>query len=322
MIGHNLIRCWMNTAAKGSLTIFQYHKIPVVSPSYIHGEVAANEFSRVLANYQAWFQFLPLEEAVDRLHMDSLPKRAAAITFDDGYADWFEHIVPLLSAHQIPATFFITSSQLNKPEPFWHERIANAVAARAPGKLPNGFNWGKTHTGIQNSEIASTIVALQETLKYRALTEREEAIILLEEGMPKNAQFQAFTAADIVRLRDAGFQIGGHSKNHPILATCSPKEVINEIAGCKEELESILKDPVTQFAYPNGRPGIDFSAVHVKAVQQAGYRLAVTTAPGVARASADIFQLPRFTPWARSDWRSALQIIRNMRVTPLVVKDE
>lgn len=322
MIRHNLIRRWMNTAADGSLTIFQYHKIPAISPGYIHGEVEAIEFSRVLANYRAWFQFLPLEEAVDRMRMNSLPKRAAAITFDDGYADWFEHIVPLLSQHQIPATFFITSNQLNKPEPFWHERIAYAVAARAPGELPAGINWGRTHTGAQYSEIASTIVALQEMLKYKVLPEREEAIARLEEGLPKNALFRAFTAADIVRLHDAGFQIGGHSRNHPILATCSPKEAINEIAGCKEEIESIIKVPVTQFAYPNGRPGIDFSAEHVNIVRQAGYRLAVTTAPGVARKSTNVLQLPRFTPWARSDWRSALQIIRNMRVTPQAVSDE
>jgi peptidoglycan/xylan/chitin deacetylase (PgdA/CDA1 family) len=322
MMRHSLIRHWMGSASEGGLTIFQYHKIPAISPRYIHGEVEATEFSRVLANYLAWFQFLPLEEAVERLQRGALPKRAAAITFDDGYADWFEHIVPLLSAHRIPATFFITSNQLGKPEPFWHERIANAVAARAPGELPAGFDWGGKHTGTWDAEIASTILALQEKLKYMALDDRENAIARLEEGLPKNAVFRPFTAADIIRLRDAGFQIGGHSRNHPILARCSREEALREIAGCKEELEAILHEPVTQFAYPNGRPASDFRAEHVKLVRQAGYRLAVTTTPGVARSGTDIFQLPRFTPWARSDWRSALQIIRNMRVTPQAVNDE
>lgn len=322
MMHHSLIRRWMSSTSDGGLTIFQYHKIPTVSPRYIHGEVEAAEFSRVLANYLAWFQFLPLEEAIERMQRGALPKRAAAITFDDGYAEWFEHIVPLLSEHRIPATFFITSNQLGKSEPFWHERIANAVVARAPGELPAGFDWGEKHTGTWDGEIASTIRALQEKLKYMALAEREEAIACLEEGLPKNAVFRPFTAADIIRLRDAGFQIGGHSRNHPILARCSREEALNEIAGCKEELEGILGEPVTQFAYPNGRPGKDFTAAHVKLVRHAGYRLAVSTAPGVARASTDIFQLPRFTPWARSDWRSALQIIRNMRVIPQTVNDE
>lgn len=318
---HYFIRHWVNIAAEGCLTIFQYHKIPTVSPRYIQGEVCAAEFSRVLSNYLAWFQFLPLDEAVERMRKGALPKRAAAITFDDGYSEWFDHIVPLLSENQIPATFFITSHQLGKSEPFWHERIANAVAARAPGELPVGFDWGKQNIGVGDANIALTIGLLQEKLKYMALTERDDAIARLEEGLPKNAIFRSFTAADVIRLRDAGFQIGGHSRNHPILTHCSREQAMDEIAGCKEELEGILKQPIRQFAYPNGRPGCDFNAEHVKLVRQAGYQLAVSTTPGVARSDTDIFQLPRFTPWARSDWRSALQIARNMRVIPRVVND-
>lgn len=314
MIRNAIIRSWMDAASAGSLTIFQYHKIPGVSPAFIHGEVEAAEFARVLANYLEWFKFLPLDEAVERMQRGSLPSRAAAITFDDGYAEWFEHIVPLLSAHGVPATFFITSNQLGKKEPFWHERIAHAVAARAPGKLPTGFDWGRVEIGSRDADIANTIVAVQEKLKYQPLAEREAAIALLEDGIARNEAFRPFTAADIIRLRDAGFQIGGHSRNHPILSRCTPAEALDEIGGCKEELEGILRQPVTQFAYPNGRPGCDFRAEHIRLVRQAGYRLAVTTAPGAARATTDPFQLPRFTPWARSNWRSALQIIHNMRV--------
>lgn len=314
MIHHHLIRNWLNRASNSSLTIFQYHKIPTVAPRYIHGEVEAAEFSRVLANYLAWFQFLPLEEAVERQRRGDLPQRAAALTFDDGYAEWFDHLVPLLSEKAIPATFFITSNQLGKSEPFWHERIANAVACRAPDRLPAGYDWGRCEIGTNDAEIATTIAVIQEKLKYKPLAEREEAMLRLEEGIQKRALFRPFTAADVIRLRDAGFQIGGHSRNHPILSRCSASEAMEEIAGCKEDLEAILKQPVTQFAYPNGRPGCDFDSEHVKIVRQAGYRLAVTTAPGVARAKTDCYQLPRFTPWARSDWRSALQIARNMRV--------
>lgn len=314
MTRNAVIRHWMDASSVGSLTIFQYHKIPSVSPAFIHGEVEAAEFSRVLNNYLEWFNFLPLDEGVERMQRGSLPRRAAAMTFDDGYADWFEHIVPLLSAHGVPATFFITSNQLGKKEPFWHERIAHAVAARAPGQLPADFDWGRMEIGSCDADIANTIVAVQEKLKYQPLAQREAAIALLEDGIPRNEAFRPFTAADIIRLRDAGFQIGGHSRNHPILSRCTPAEALDEIGGCKEELEGILRQPVTQFAYPNGRPGCDFREEHVFAVRRAGYRLAVTTSPGTARATTDPFQLPRFTPWARSNWRSALQIIHNMRV--------
>lgn len=319
----HLIKRWITSASANCLTIFQYHKIPSVAPLYINGEVEAKEFSRVLANYLGWFKFFPLEEAYERLRGGGLPACSAAITFDDGYSDWFEHIVPLLSKHKVPATFFITSGQLGKSEPFWHERIANAIALRAGEKrLPEGFDWGRSHIGLSDSEVAKTILVVQEKLKYMALAEREEAICLLENGLPKDQTFRPFMHEDVIKLRDAGFQIGAHSRRHPILSHCSNHEALDEIAGCKEELEGLLQDKVTQFAYPNGRPGSDFSQKHIDLVKKSGYRLAVTTSPGVARVGVDPFQLPRFTPWARSDWRSAIQIIRNMHVRLRTVSDE
>lgn len=313
---------WLRQPKSGRLLILQYHKVPRFSNPYAYGEINADEFCRLLRFLSGWFQFFPLEKAVALLDEGRLPRFSAAVTFDDGYSDWIDTVVPVLCELKIPATFFITSSQLGKSEPFWHERIVNAVAARGTGRLQGFSDREPKNRNNEDAEIARTVLNLQEKLKYMVLSEREEAIALLEDGLPKNDVFRPFTAADIVHIRDAGFQIGGHSRNHPILASCSDDEALNEIAGCKEELEGILREPVTQFAYPNGRPDSDFTAKHVNMVRQAGYRLAVTTTPGVARTSSDIFQLPRFTPWARSGWRSALQIIHNMRVTPRAVNNE
>jgi peptidoglycan/xylan/chitin deacetylase (PgdA/CDA1 family) len=138
--------------------------------------------------------------------------------------------------------------------------------------------------------------------------------------LPSSGDYRPFRSADLIRLRDAGFQIGGHSRHHPILTSCDAAQAKDEIGGCKEELEAILREPITAFAYPNGRPDCDFNASHVALVEAVGYRYAVTTAPGVSRSDTDPFQLPRFTPWARSSWRSALQFLRNMRVSPQMVK--
>ena len=41
-------------------------------------------------------------------------------------------------------------------------------------------------------------------------------------------------------------------------------------------------------------------ARHVAMVRRLGFRAAVSTAPGVVNAQADLHQLPRFTPWDRA----------------------
>ena len=66
------------------------------------------------------------------------------------------------------------------------------------------------------------------------------------------------------------------------------------------------------FAYPNGRPGQDFTDASVALVRQAGFTAAVTTAKGAAVAGVDLHRLPRYTPWEASRLRFGLRLAHNL----------
>jgi len=101
-------------------------------------------------------------------------------------------------------------------------------------------------------------------------------------------------------LHRAGMEIGAHTENHPILARLPLENARREIVAGRDELARIIQSPVDVMAYPNGQPTRDYGAEHVEVVRQAGFRGAVTTAPGAAQSGDDLFQLPRFTPWERA----------------------
>lgn len=311
----NFVKHWLERGSDGQLLILQFHKIPLAVDPLLPDEIAGAEFDRAMAAYSGWFNFLPLDEAVARLKTKSLPKRAAALTFDDGYADWFDHAVPVLERLSIPATFFITTEQLENGPPLWHERIARALKAMSLDSLPDGFEWGLDKIQSNDRLLGRAIRTVQEHLKYLDLKTRGERIEQLEALACELRPMRAFTAADVIALRQRGFQIGAHSVRHPILCKCTLAEARQEIAGSKEALESILREPVKMFAYPNGMPGVDFFGDHLKLVRDAGFDLAVSTAKGIAKPDSDVFQLPRYTPWARSRWRSAFQLIKNMNTS-------
>jgi peptidoglycan/xylan/chitin deacetylase (PgdA/CDA1 family) len=127
-------------------------------------------------------------------------------------------------------------------------------------------------------------------------------------------------AGQVRALHAAGMDVGAHTLTHPILANQPIDVARREIVESGERLSEILRAPVRLFAYPNGKPGRDYGPEHVRIVRQAGYVAAVSTAWGVAGASADRFQLPRFTPWDRTPGRFALRLIRNaMLRTPETV---
>ena len=69
--------------------------------------------------------------------------------------------------------------------------------------------------------------------------------------------------------------------------------------------------PVTLFAYPNGRPGRDYGDGHVQMVKDAGFQAAVSTRWAPAMRDSDPFQLPRFTPWDVTPGRFLARLLAN-----------
>src|SRR4051812_23337545 len=61
---------------------------------------------------------VPLETAVGALAEGrSLPPRAVALTFDDGYRDNLTVAVPMLQQLELPATFFLVPGLLDNVKP-------------------------------------------------------------------------------------------------------------------------------------------------------------------------------------------------------------
>lgn len=298
--------------ANARLSILLFHKIPVSADPLTPQEPVLAQFERTLDFLCANANVLPLSEAVSALEQQRLPNRAVAITFDDGYDDWLHTASPALRKRNLPATFFITTEQLDGPA-LWHERIVSAVRAlpESGAQLPYGFG---NYCDLASAEKRIGLIAeLQERLKYAPLSERIGAIEMLEaQAVAPLSWPQRFDRAAVRALHSQGFEIGGHTISHPILNECSDEQALQEIGGCREELEAIIGGSVHSFAYPNGRPVKDYQARHVAMVKACGYRAAVATSGGAAKSGSDCFQLPRFTPWGVTDQRIALQLTRNL----------
>ena len=294
------------------LTVLLFHKVPLAADPLTPTEPTFSQFEHILDFLQDNATVLPLADAASALASGKLPRRAVALTFDDGYDEWLTVVSPALRARNMHATFFVTTEQLDGPA-LWHERIIAAVRALpdAGVRLPYGFaNYDDLR---QTSSRIRLISDLQERLKYAPLPERLGAIEMIEAQARSPLVWPRPFNRDSVRaLHSQGFEIGGHTISHPILNECSDVQATDEIAGCKDELEAIIGGKVRAFAYPNGRPMKDYDGRHVAMVKSCGYTVAVATSGGAARQDSDIYQLPRFTPWGATNERMALQLARNL----------
>ena len=93
---------------------------------------------------------------------------------------------------------------------------------------------------------------------------------------------------DLERARNAGFEIGAHSRNHPHLTGLSNAQMEDEISGCVDRIFSELGERPRRFAYPYG----DVNDA-VAAVARQSFEHSVTTELAVLRPENDRALLPR-----------------------------
>ncbi|MBI3369386.1 MAG: polysaccharide deacetylase family protein [Burkholderiales bacterium] len=301
--------------ARARLSILFFHRVLAQRDEIFPGEVDGSYFDAICTWVKASFNVLPLDEAARCLRHGVLPARALAITFDDGYRDNHAQALPILQRHGLTATFYIATGYLDGGRMF-NDTVVEAIR-RSPLQRVDLHSLAiKDLTEVDIATPAQRrqlIELLLEAIKFRSLGERGDLGHRLAEltgaTLPDDLMM---SSAQVRELRAAGMQIGAHTVNHPILAKLPRAEAAAEICTSKRTLEELIGERVGLFAYPNGKPGRDFSDESVALVREAGFDCATTTVPGAARAGTDPFRLPRFSPWERTHTRFALRAVGNL----------
>lgn len=304
--------------AGARLSILIYHRVlPRPDPLFFE-EPDAARFEAEMRWVRDWFNVLPLGQAVARLYEGSLPARAAAITFDDGYADNEEVAAPILQRLGLSATFFISTGYWDG-SCMWNDRLIEAIRTSTRSELDlQAFGLGCYPIGSLETR-REAIVTMRRDIRHLPQARREELTQAIVTASGSNDPPALMMPPQQVRkLRARGMDIGAHTMTHPILTRLDAATARQEIASSKQQLEDLLDEPIDLFAYPNGVPQQDYTSEHVRIVRECGFKAAVSTAWGAASARSDRFQLPRFTPWDRARWRYGIRLLANLQRRELV----
>lgn len=301
------------TGPKARLSLLIFHRVLPEPDALFPDEMHARRFDELCGWLAAWFNVLPLDLAVQRLQAGTLPERAACITFDDGYADNRHVAMPILQRNSLTATFFIATGFLDGGR-MWNDTIIESVRACQAAVLDvSALGLGR-HARGNVAEQQAAIAALIGQIKYCPVAERititQDIAKLANVQLPQNLMM---TSSEVKAMSQAGMQIGAHTVSHPILARLTEDQAMKEIGDSKRFLEQLLEDRITVFAYPNGKPGEDYSPQSVEVVRRLGFDAAVSTQWGASRMGDDPLQIKRFTPWDKTRLRFGLRLLRNLR---------
>lgn len=235
------------------------------------------------------YQFVALDELAQMLAGGQpVPRKVAAITFDDGYRDVYDHAFPILMRKGIPFAVFVVTDLVGTARWQVHdevhflltrvfegpEAVRQDVFTEASAGLPESARQrARECLGRADNAFVATRALLEvlERDEIKALNAALRDLVAAPGDAPRDMQSLDWEMLEEMVAR--GVTIGSHTCSHALLTREPPARVRAEVRNSRELLERRLGQPVRHFVYPDGR----FDALSVAAVAEAGYLTAYTT---------------------------------------------
>lgn len=88
--------------------ILMYHRVDTL-PRFDQLTVSPQAFTRQIEILAKSYRVIPLTQALTELANGKIKRNTVVITFDDGYLDNLTQALPIMEAHRLPASVFVTS---------------------------------------------------------------------------------------------------------------------------------------------------------------------------------------------------------------------
>jgi peptidoglycan/xylan/chitin deacetylase (PgdA/CDA1 family) len=313
--------------------ILMYHRVADVDLDTWSLCVSPQHFADQLEVIRGLANPIHLRDLCDPVKEQFLASPWIALTFDDGYADNFNHAGRILRDQGIPATFFPLIKYLGSKERFWWDELEDILLR--PGILPPLSDLRMDLNSAENYFQNGSIYSEEEFQRYRKWcwedpdpTLRHTLFRLIygairlksEEERPGSIQNIRTWAGktstvssdrwmlspdEVFALsRDRLFEIGAHTLTHPDLASLSTSQQQEEILQSKASLENLIRQPVYSFSYPYGL----YNEGTLLILRNSGIQCAVSTVEGNIGSKTDRLLLPRFQvkDWPADEFASRI----------------
>jgi peptidoglycan/xylan/chitin deacetylase (PgdA/CDA1 family) len=275
-----------------TVSILTYHHVAAEDTAYPYdpgvADASPQQFRRQMEFLARYGTPIGIDELIRAVEGDApLPKNAVMVTFDDGYRSCNEVTLPILRAVGMRATFFIATGYITERKLYWWERIAIALSqartATATITYPKRLEVKPNDKRAQRT-LADLIKDTPNLDLDRFLDELCAAL-----GVEWTPEIETTHANNLIMSWDhvralsrAGMDVESHSRWHRVLQTLDDRQLHDELAGSKQDLEAQLGRPCRAIAYPVGRRIAHIQRIR-DAVLAAGYQIGLSNASGSTR---------------------------------------
>ena len=281
--------------------ILMYHRVLSLENTDEYVEpgmyVTATTFQMHLTLLNHYFNVVPLEEIVSTPKKTSNKKPKCAITFDDGWADFYVNAFPLIKKNSVPVTVFLPTDYIGTTRWFWTDRLADVLKIIPSIRKTEALKTDSVLSRIEEltGTLFDRIDSAIKLLKPYTLEQIHEIIEELENrsAISLDKRHRAFLSWDECReLRASGLvTFGSHTAQHIIMTSETESVCKQDLILSRQKLisEQVVDPAFIPFCYPNG----GYSSKIAQLVEKAGYNCAVTTKHGYTSTSGNCYVLNR-----------------------------
>ncbi len=238
---------------------------------------------------RAQFEFLA--NHYDMILPSQLRKRSskrgvAVVTVDDSHQDVYQHLFPVAKAFNVPLTICVPTDFFLRRQWLWFDQLYWTLGQASPTR----------HIEVSGKRLAVTDRAaidwLKKFLKAQLPQDRNQTLreVAAQIGCVVPAEpvdgYRPVAIDEMRQMMSSGLiEIASHTETHTIATVMSDHDLRRELVDSKRELEVFSGREVDTFCYPNGHIG-DFDQRTTRLVQEAGYKMALTSVEGINRLDA------------------------------------
>ena len=253
-----------------------------------HKEENAMMFERVILALKSRYKLVSVEELEELVIHKKMVKNICHISFDDGDRSFYKVVYPLLLKHQVPVSLFVSPEIISAESNFWFQDL-NLYDSDKMKELVSR-SLGIPFEKIRKFLIFSIFKCLTSTGITKLLNEYKHEMNF-EYSAPQN-----MNAKELLEVEKSGMvTIGAHTMHHPVLKNEDDIQCFYEIGQSIKELETLLGHSIKYFAYPNGRPGIDFDYREMNCLRENNITMAFSTELDHLSSSTDPLSIPRMS---------------------------
>ncbi|GJM22226.1 MAG: hypothetical protein DHS20C15_21410 [Planctomycetota bacterium] len=291
---------------RAGIPVLMFHNVGYPAETdYLPGHMKIGEpkLRRLLKHLaRAGYRTRTMDQTVDDLAAPVPPADTVALTFDDGYRDNHDILLPMLREFDATATVYVQTGPMKGKLNWLHHYfwVLHKVGPHALAELL-AEQIDRPHLRADLAKLSSDETQaeydMKRLLKYEITAEDRERILATifeaQGGDDATLARSVYLDADDCRALDkAGVELGAHTVNHLILSGLEPNQQRLEIEGSLRDLEAWLEHPIPSFAYPYGRSW-DYDDTTREILVELGFRSSVTAMTGLNDASTPALDLKR-----------------------------